>query len=146
MCSNAATQFIDHMLIIQVLLYVIFTRCFFQAPQRFDEDSRFAEGLSSDQINQLPTRVFKSGTDNETTKPKSCKCWTKNADNLDTTDREESSASANEVEARDAMEECPVCMNKFVNNEQLRILPCFHEFHTNCIDKWINVRMASILE
>ena len=124
---------------------------FFQAPQRFDEDSRFTEGLSSDQINQLPTRVFKSSTDNEITTSKSCKCWTKNADNLDTSDTEESSASARvhsakEVEARDAMEECPVCMNKFVNNEQLRILPCFHEFHTNCIDKWINVRMVSILE
>lgn len=33
--------------------------------------------------------------------------------------------------------ECHICMSEFVDMEILRILPCFHEFHTPCIDKWI---------
>ena len=37
-------------------------------------------------------------------------------------------------------EECNVCMCEYQNKERLRILPCFHAFHADCIDKWIKVR------
>ncbi|XP_052064308.1 uncharacterized protein LOC127704334 isoform X1 [Mytilus californianus] len=37
------------------------------------------------------------------------------------------------------VKECLVCMCEFEDKDQLRILPCFHEFHTPCIDKWIGV-------
>ncbi|XP_074660121.1 uncharacterized protein LOC141912691 [Tubulanus polymorphus] len=33
--------------------------------------------------------------------------------------------------------ECSICMTEFENNDHLRILPCFHDFHTKCIDQWI---------
>ena len=35
--------------------------------------------------------------------------------------------------------ECHICMTEFSNGDKLRILTCFHEFHTGCIDKWIKV-------
>lgn len=33
--------------------------------------------------------------------------------------------------------ECHICMSDYETGERLRILPCFHEFHTNCIDRWL---------
>ncbi|ESQ40986.1 hypothetical protein EUTSA_v10015812mg [Eutrema salsugineum] len=34
--------------------------------------------------------------------------------------------------------ECSVCLNEFVEDESLRLLPkCSHAFHINCIDTWL---------
>lgn len=32
---------------------------------------------------------------------------------------------------------CVVCMCDFENKQLLRVLPCSHEFHTKCVDKWL---------
>mmetsp|Transcript_40080 Transcript_40080/g.55694 ORF Transcript_40080/g.55694 Transcript_40080/m.55694 type:complete len:277 (-) Transcript_40080:342-1172(-) len=34
-------------------------------------------------------------------------------------------------------EECYVCLSEYVEGEQLRVLPCKHEFHAACVDKWL---------
>jgi len=34
---------------------------------------------------------------------------------------------------------CVVCMCDFENRQMLRVLPCYHEFHAKCIDKWLKV-------
>lgn len=34
---------------------------------------------------------------------------------------------------------CSICMCDYILNERLKILPCFHEFHGECIEKWIVV-------
>lgn len=34
-------------------------------------------------------------------------------------------------------ERCVVCMCEFDVEDKLRILPCAHEFHVNCVDKWL---------
>lgn len=33
---------------------------------------------------------------------------------------------------------CVVCMSEFEVEENLRILPCAHEFHSECVDKWLS--------
>lgn len=34
--------------------------------------------------------------------------------------------------------DCAVCLNEFVNEDKLRLLPkCKHAFHTECIDTWL---------
>mmetsp|Transcript_33479 Transcript_33479/g.86527 ORF Transcript_33479/g.86527 Transcript_33479/m.86527 type:complete len:501 (-) Transcript_33479:95-1597(-) len=33
--------------------------------------------------------------------------------------------------------QCSVCLEGFVQGEQLRIMPCFHTFHKDCIDRWL---------
>lgn len=32
---------------------------------------------------------------------------------------------------------CVVCMSDYVNREKLRRLPCNHDFHAKCIDRWL---------
>lgn len=34
---------------------------------------------------------------------------------------------------------CVVCMCDFEMKQNLRVLPCSHEFHTRCVDKWLKV-------
>ncbi|KAK3576196.1 hypothetical protein CHS0354_016019 [Potamilus streckersoni] len=37
----------------------------------------------------------------------------------------------------DKSEECLICMCDYEDGDSLKILPCFHQFHAGCIDKWI---------
>lgn len=34
---------------------------------------------------------------------------------------------------------CVVCMCDFETKQNLRVLPCAHEFHARCVDKWLKV-------
>lgn len=34
---------------------------------------------------------------------------------------------------------CVVCMCDFEIRQSLRVLPCSHEFHARCVDKWLKV-------
>ncbi|GAB4854174.1 hypothetical protein Ancab_022759 [Ancistrocladus abbreviatus] len=34
---------------------------------------------------------------------------------------------------------CCICLAKYVNNDELRELPCSHLFHKECVDKWLKI-------
>ncbi|CAE7258015.1 RNF43, partial [Symbiodinium necroappetens] len=36
-----------------------------------------------------------------------------------------------------ASKKCCICLEDFVEGQQLRILPCFHRYHQCCIDEWL---------
>lgn len=38
------------------------------------------------------------------------------------------------------VETCPICLDDYQEGAELRILPCKHEFHTQCIDQWLTTR------
>ncbi|KAK3155577.1 hypothetical protein QOZ80_2BG0205080 [Eleusine coracana subsp. coracana] len=37
----------------------------------------------------------------------------------------------------DDMEQCHICLTEYEDGEQIRTLPCKHEFHVQCVDKWL---------
>lgn len=37
---------------------------------------------------------------------------------------------------------CVVCMCDFESRQLLRVLPCNHEFHAKCVDKWLKVKSS----
>lgn len=39
-----------------------------------------------------------------------------------------------------APQECAICLEDFVDDDELRIMPCKHEFHITCIDGWLTTR------
>eukprot|EP00182_Erythrolobus_australicus_P004800 CAMPEP_0185837168 /NCGR_PEP_ID=MMETSP1353-20130828/10926_1 /TAXON_ID=1077150 /ORGANISM="Erythrolobus australicus, Strain CCMP3124" /LENGTH=359 /DNA_ID=CAMNT_0028536047 /DNA_START=40 /DNA_END=1119 /DNA_ORIENTATION=+ len=47
-------------------------------------------------------------------------------------------ADADSAEGRsghdDAFARCPICLEDYEHGDMLRLLPCFHKFHTTCVD------------
>ena len=35
---------------------------------------------------------------------------------------------------------CPVCLERYVIGDVVRTIPCFHAFHSTCIDPWLAQR------
>eukprot|EP01134_Creolimax_fragrantissima_P003935 CFRG3935T1 len=35
---------------------------------------------------------------------------------------------------------CTICLEEFTVDEELRVLPCNHEFHAECVDRWLTSR------
>ncbi|KAL3525233.1 hypothetical protein ACH5RR_013605 [Cinchona calisaya] len=35
---------------------------------------------------------------------------------------------------------CVICLSRLKEREDKRLLPCHHEFHRECVDKWLNIR------
>lgn len=38
----------------------------------------------------------------------------------------------------DLDKECPICLKKFEQDDELTLLPCDHEFHNECVTAWLN--------
>ncbi|KAL5975617.1 hypothetical protein ACLOJK_019942 [Asimina triloba] len=37
---------------------------------------------------------------------------------------------------------CCICLARYMDNEELRELPCAHFFHKECVDKWLKINAS----
>ena len=37
----------------------------------------------------------------------------------------------------DDREQCAICFGSYCDKDQLRVLPCMHRFHMECVDAWL---------
>lgn len=92
----------------------------------FREDLTQNKGATAESINALPTYKFKV---------KKNKSGNKEAAEGGVvaagTDKERV------ISGEDAA--CCICLAKYVNNDELRELPCSHFFHKDCVDKWLKI-------
>ncbi|KAF5466666.1 hypothetical protein F2P56_016573 [Juglans regia] len=95
------------------------------------EDLSQTRGATSESINALPTYKFKL----------------KKKGNVED---QEINTGANEggvlavgtdkerdISGEDAL--CCICLAKYVDDDELRELPCVHVFHVECVDKWLKI-------
>ena len=69
-------------------------------------------------VNQLPTYLF-------------------HAKQPQPRDQDEATGDSHLKSATFAVSQCSICIEQFEEQDSIKILPCFHQFHAKCADDWL---------
>lgn len=91
---------------------------------RLDEGVENRKGADEDTINKLPTVAY-ADVDFE--------------DEEEVVDYGEEEEGEGE-EVMDPGKRCPICLDYFGSGDMLRVMPCKHKYHKDCLDKWLKIK------
>jgi len=81
------------------------------------------QGLTKSQIDKLESYYYSSDTEEEKM-------------SIDSQEK------PNEKKEDETKKMCVICISEWKNNQHIRKLPCKHEFHSKCIDKWLKQKRS----
>lgn len=44
------------------------------------------------------------------------------------------------IQFQDPNVRCPICLEEFSEGETMRVMPCTHNYHKDCLDKWLKMK------
>ncbi|KAE8674316.1 hypothetical protein F3Y22_tig00111758pilonHSYRG00042 [Hibiscus syriacus] len=100
----------------------------------FREDLSQARGATPESIEALPTYKFQVKKNRNSDGKEINSGATEGGVMAAGTERERA------ISGEDAV--CCICLAKYVNNDELRELPCSHFMHKECVDKWLKINAS----
>lgn len=99
------------------------------------------EGMSAEEMRALPVVIHEAHPmPGKEGKPQEEGAEAAGQDNGDASDSESDGDSPRGAKGGGTLKTCAICIEEYKDGEKLRVLPCQHRFHMECVDQWLSTR------